>query len=516
MNLAPITLFVYNRPEHTAQTLEALSNNDLASQSDLFVFCDGPKENADNDTIKTIQKVREVVKSKSWCKTVTIYESNTNKGLADSIVEGVTKIVDEYGKIIVLEDDIVTAKGFLKYMNEALELYKDEEQLMHISAYMYPIKTGISSTIILKLLSCWGWGTWKRAWKHYNPNTEDHLSKLNTDQKIRDFNILGSADFYEQLIRNKYGEIYTWAVKWYASWYFKDGLALHPSKSLVTNIGFDGSGVHCNKSNQFKTELIDSQIVKLQAIKENNKVTEKIDSYYNKKPGLIWEIKENTRKVAEKILGKISPILGVITYNKNSYQSYNSFKNKSTFGYRVKLNYPYKIEYTSVDDFTYISENATISYATIGKFCSIGPNLVCGRGIHPTNGISTSPMFYSDRKQNGVAFVNKPKIEERIPIVIGSDVFIGVNVTILDGTKVGHGAVLAAGAVVTQDVPPYAIVGGVPTKIIKYRFDEEIISRLLRSEWWNIPSIYKKVESNFFDVEKFLKELESKENNTRQ
>jgi acetyltransferase-like isoleucine patch superfamily enzyme len=509
MSLAPIALFVYNRPDHTLRTLEALAQNDLASQSELFVYSDGPKYDADPNTIKAIEEVRALIKEQQWCKKVTIYESDTNKGLADSIVFGVTEIINTYGKIIVLEDDIVTSKGFLQYMNDALTLYENEERVMHISGYMYPINTKKTSTICLRLLSCWGWATWSRAWKHYNPNTANHLEELEDSAAIDRFNIRGSADFYDQLKRNQYGEIYTWAVKWYASWYFKNGLALHPSKSLVSNIGFDGSGVHCNESNQFKTELSSAQNVKLQPIKEDNVVAKKIDAYYSNKPGLFWQIKENTRKILEKIIGKISPVLGVINYNSESYLSYNSYKVKSTFGYKVKLNYPYRIEHTSVDDFTYISQNAAISYATIGKFCSIGPNLVCGRGIHPVNGISTAPMFYSNRKQNGVSLVNTSKIEERQQIVIGSDVFIGVNITILDGVNIGHGAVLGAGAVITKDVPPYAIVGGVPAKVIKYRFDEETVSRLLKSEWWNVPASYKKVESNFFDVEKFLQELEN-------
>ena len=138
--LAPIVLFVYNRPWHTEQTLNALMQNELADQSVLYIYADGPKENATEEQLKKIEEVRHVIRTKKWCKEVHIIESEKNKGLADSIINGVTEIVNKYGKVIVLEDDIVTSKGFLKYMNEALELYKEEDKVYHISGYMFPVK----------------------------------------------------------------------------------------------------------------------------------------------------------------------------------------------------------------------------------------------------------------------------------------------------------------------------------------------------------------------------------------
>lgn len=134
---------------------------------------------------------------------------------------------------------------------------------------------------------------------------------------------------------------------------------------------------------------------------------------------------------------------------------------------------PYKIRKCTIGNHTYIARNSLIHLTNIGNFCSIGPNFVCGYGIHPLNGISTSPEFYSTMKQTGHTFSMIDKIQELKPIVIGNDVFIGMNVSVLDGVTIGDGAVVAAGAVVTADVPPYAIVGGVPAKIIKYRFDEK-------------------------------------------
>lgn len=161
---------------------------------------------------------------------------------------------------------------------------------------------------------------------------------------------------------------------------------------------------------------------------------------------------------------------------------------------------------------TYISTNAYISSTNIGKFCSIGPNFLCGYGFHPTDGISTSPAFYSTRKQTGFTFSESNKCEERELITIGNDVFIGMNVTILDGITIGDGAVIGAGAVVTKDIPPYAVAVGCPIKIVKHRFSIEIIDALIDSRWWDQDdAVLKEVEKHFFDVEKFLAGIKKSE-----
>lgn len=146
-----------------------------------------------------------------------------------------------------------------------------------------------------------------------------------------------------------------------------------------------------------------------------------------------------------------------------------------------------------------------MSMTNIGKFCSIGPNLVCGWGIHPINGISTAPMFYSTKKQNGMTLSTVDKVEERKPISIGNDVFIGANVTVLDGVTIGDGAVIGAGAVVSKDIPPYAVAVGCPIRIIKYRFEHDQIDELQRIKWWEFDEEkLKEVEKMFFDVDEFI------------
>ena len=220
----------------------------MANQSDLFVFCDGPKNEANSKTHEAIKQVRALVKSKSWCKTVTVYESESNKGLANSIVEGVTQIVNQFGKIIVLEDDIVTARGFLRYMNEALDLYEHEDNVMHIGSYL-PYTNSykkLPETFLSRFMSCWGWATWKSSWQRANFDTRELYEQLNNPKVRYDFNLEGVLNFHEQLENNINGSINTWAIKWFTSIFLCNGLCLYPSHSLTKNIGFDGTGENCN------------------------------------------------------------------------------------------------------------------------------------------------------------------------------------------------------------------------------------------------------------------------------
>ena len=251
MKLAPIILFVYNRPWHTEQTLRALMANELAAESELYIYADGPKPNATEEQLQKIHEVRQLIRQEQWCGKVHIVESEKNKGLADSIIGGVTEIVNKHSKIIVLEDDIIPTTGFLRYMNDALEMYKDDEQVMHVSGYIYPHTSKIKTeTLFLKVYSCWGWGTWQRAWKNFEPDVNVHLQHYSTQEEIRYFDINGHMPNYWQLEANKTGEIYTWAVKWYASWLWAGGYALFPRHSLVYNAGFDGTGEHCSNNDR--------------------------------------------------------------------------------------------------------------------------------------------------------------------------------------------------------------------------------------------------------------------------
>lgn len=516
MRLAPIVLFVYNRPEHTRKTLETLMANELADRSELIVFADGPKQNAcENDLIK-IEEVRGIIREKPWCKSVEIIESKLNKGLADSIIEGVTRIVNEFGKIIVLEDDIVTSPGFLNYMNDALNFYENEEKVMHISGYMYQNTTNLPETFFFNVPLCWGWATWERAWQNFNTNTQqlyDHFEKLD---RWKEFNKFGGNYLKSQLVANMTGDLKTWFIKWHASCMIKNGLTLFPRQSLVSNIGFDNSGEHCESSDKFMhKDLAPAIFVKKIKLKENHKAKKIIVEFYQGRQKRIFFIRRLIplrlklwiRSLSFQVLKILVPEVTILRKNIN----WDCFTDRIDIqiNKKIQLNSPFDISSTIIGDYTYIASNSIISLTDIGKFCSIGPNFVCGRGIHPTNGISTSPMFYSTMKQNGTTLCKTNKFEERKSIVIGNDVYIGANVMILDGITIGDGAVIGAGAVVSKNIPPYAIAVGVPIKIIKYRFNHDQISKLLHIKWWDFEGEkLKDVEILFFEIDKFLEKYD--------
>lgn len=187
------------------------------------------------------------------------------------------------------------------------------------------------------------------------------------------------------------------------------------------------------------------------------------------------------------------------------YSLVKSERFDTTLGKNTRVAAPFFLHHVQLGDYSYISKNSSINNCEIGKFCSIGPNFCCGLGIHPTNGISTAPMFYSTAKQNGTSLCKENKINEYAQTIIGNDVFIGANVTVLDGVTIGDGAVIGAGAVVSKSIPPYAIAGGVPAKIINYRFNEETVAIFLRKKWWegNDASL-QRIEELFFEIDTFI------------
>ncbi len=207
----------------------------------------------------------------------------------------------------------------------------------------------------------------------------------------------------------------------------------------------------------------------------------------------------------KKIIGKIWDTPYIPDNKTVGYSFVRSEKVGVKEGSFTKVYTPCYLHNVEIGDYSYIARNSSISNCNIGKFCSIGPSFCCGLGIHPTNGISTAPMFYSIAKQNGITLCTDSKFEESKETVIGNDVFIGANVTVLDGVIIGDGAIIGAGAVVTKDIPPYAIAVGVPAEIKRFRFDEETRNRLLEKQWWNgnIEELTR-VADSFWDVESFL------------
>ncbi|MDD2656654.1 MAG: glycosyltransferase [Patescibacteria group bacterium] len=252
MSFSPIVLFVYNRPEHTKKTIEALQKNKLAKDSELFIYSDGPKN---EENIKKVNEVRKYINTIEGFKKVKIVEREKNSGLARSIIEGVTEIVNKYGKIIVLEDDIVTAPYFLKFMNDALEFYKDEKKVWHISGWNYPLDIKNNNDVFAwRVMNCWGWATWDDRWKYFEKNTDKLIKSFSKENK-KAFDLDGVGGFWQQILDNKNKKIDTWAIFWYATIFKSNGLCINTTKSFVKNVGLDGSGVHCGNTDVYIKEF---------------------------------------------------------------------------------------------------------------------------------------------------------------------------------------------------------------------------------------------------------------------
>jgi len=278
MRLAPVVLFVYNRPWHTQQTIEALQNNELAKESELFIYSDAAKN---EQAAAKVDEVREYIKTIDGFKNITIVERDKNWGLANSIIDGVTDIVNQYGRIIVMEDDLVTSPYFLTYMNQGLETYQDEEKVASIHGYIYPIND-LPETFFIRGADCWGWATWQRAWDIFEPNGQKLLDELNSKklQKEADFN--NSYSFTKMLTNQINGKNNSWAVRWYMSAFLQDMLTLYPGKSYVQNIGFDDMGTHCKTATDlFSIELNNELALSKIEIKEDIESRTKMEYFFS-------------------------------------------------------------------------------------------------------------------------------------------------------------------------------------------------------------------------------------------
>ena len=290
MTNAPIALFTYNRPEHLKLTLAALQRNDLAAASELYVFSDGPKSEAGRDEVLA---VREVIRAISGFGKVTVFERAANLGLAQSIISGVSEIVGRHGQVIVLEDDLVTSPFFLRYMNEALKLYRDAGQVVSIHGYAYPVKAELPETFFLKGADCWGWATWKRGWELFNPDGQQLLDELRARKLTDSFDFEGAYWFTRTLEEQVNGTNNSWAIRWYASAFLKEKLTLYPGKSLVHNIGNDCSGTHCETSSVYDTEITREPVrVEAIALQENLAARHAFKKFFRSlKPSLFQRVR---------------------------------------------------------------------------------------------------------------------------------------------------------------------------------------------------------------------------------
>ena len=279
MSYAPIILFTYCRPRHTKQAVEALLENSEASESDLIIYSDGPKN---EKTVDGVNATREYIKTISGFKSIQIIERPKNFGLANSIIDGVTSVINRYGKAVIVEDDLIVSRYCLKYINEALELYKETPEVISIHGYMYPVEDVLPESFFIKTADCWGWATWKRGWDLFNADSKALLQEIETKKLCRKFDFNDCYPYVDMLKAQINGKVDSWAIRWYASALVNNKLTLYPGRSLVFQNGMDGEGgTHCDENTSYTVEISKTpiQLKKLKA-KENKRARRAIANYF--------------------------------------------------------------------------------------------------------------------------------------------------------------------------------------------------------------------------------------------
>ncbi|MES2372502.1 MAG: sugar transferase [Bacteroidota bacterium] len=259
MSLAPIILFVYNRLSHTNQTIEFLKKNHLAEESNLIIFSDGEKNIQSKEAVLN---VRKLINNIVGFKTIKIIEREKNLGLACSIIDGVSSVINDYGKAIIMEDDLITSPYFLTFMNNTLNEYEGDTKVGSVSGYSFLNKSEIPAdfngdTYLSFRHSSWGWGTWKRVWNEIDWNVNDFVDFKKSRKAQQLFN-LGGNDLTEMLKMQMKGELDSWSIRFDYNCYKKNLLSVLPKYSLVRNIGFDGTGVHSEVTSKYDIDLDDS------------------------------------------------------------------------------------------------------------------------------------------------------------------------------------------------------------------------------------------------------------------
>ena len=286
VRVAPIVLFCYNRLDYLKKTIRSLKKNKLSRFSKLIIYSDGPKNKIDDQKIK---KLRRYLKSLKGFKNIYIKENLKNKGLAQNIIDGLNKVFSKHSSAIILEDDLLLSNNFLKYMNEALQLYKNKKKVISIHGYSYPIKFQKSDPdyFFLRGADCWGWAAWSRSWKLFNKNGDFLRKKLNKKKLVKQFNFNNSFNYMKMLDDQIEGKNNSWAIRWYASAFLKNKLTLYPKNSFVKNIGTDGSGTHgagnrkVNKRSIVRKKYIEIKLEN-KKISENLQAKKKVEEYFRK------------------------------------------------------------------------------------------------------------------------------------------------------------------------------------------------------------------------------------------
>ncbi|TGL56534.1 methyltransferase, TIGR04325 family [Leptospira ognonensis] len=324
-SFAPIAIFSYDRVAHLTRTIESLKANASSKDSDLYIFSDAAKSESKT---ASVSDVRNYIRTIEGFKSIQIIEREVNFGLAKSIISGVTQVVQKHGRVIVLEDDMLTSPYFLDYMNSNLDLYEKDENVISIHGYMYPVSKTLPDFFFLKGADCWGWATWKRGWDLFEEDGSKLLEEIERRKQTEEFDFFGSYPYTQMLIDQISGKNNSWAIRWYASAFLKNKLTLYPGKSYIENIGNDGSGTHCSDNDDYTTEVVQTKqdfykVRVREDIKSKNVIKEyflnasgksaepiikKSSSFIRKVKFLIPVfIKQKVKNVLIRIINKLSP-----------------------------------------------------------------------------------------------------------------------------------------------------------------------------------------------------------------
>lgn len=301
---APVVIFVYNRPEHTKKTLEALAENSLAKETDIFIFSDAAKNEKATKNVEDTRKFIDSVPNKKLFKNVQIIKAPKNKGLANSVINGVTDIIEKFEDVIVVEDDLVSSKDFLQYMNSALEYYKNKESIWSISGYNIPINipSDYNHDVFLSYRGCsWGWATWKDRWDKVDWAVSDYDNFIN-NKKLRNKINRGGRDMANMLDLQMEGKIDSWAIRWCYAQSKLDMYTVYPVKSRIKNIGLDGSGTHSGLNTHYDVDFKkDNGICKFEDVKINPEISKNFQNHYM---NLLDYYLIKPKKIVKKIIGR--------------------------------------------------------------------------------------------------------------------------------------------------------------------------------------------------------------------
>lgn len=302
---APVVVFAYKRRDHLQRMIESLLRNAEASATEVHIYCDGPRKPEDQGAVDSVRRYVKELRGFAFVRGVFREE---NLGLARSIISGVTDMLSIHDRVIVLEDDLILSPHFLRYLNDGLRLYAQDDEVASIHGYCYPTDSRLPETFFLRGADCWGWATWGRAWRHFNSDGKALLDELRAKRLTRRFDFDGTFDFTQMLADQVVGRNDSWAIRWHATCFLANRLTLYPGKSLVHNGGFDSTGQHCHSTSDFDQTVFQSpvEIVHLRLAESEHARIAFVDFFRSIRVPLVMRLRRRMHRVISKPLSLFS------------------------------------------------------------------------------------------------------------------------------------------------------------------------------------------------------------------